>query len=147
LELTDRARYAVTAMLDVARHAEPITLAELARRQSLSHAYLGKLLLRLYAGGLLMRSVGSEHIFWLARAPADIALADIVSAVHDDPGGRRRRGAVRARRPDHRLAHYLWETLNQRILEFLAGISLADLLAQRPGRKPRLRAVPRPASD
>jgi len=132
-------------MLDVARHAEPITLAELARRQSLSHAYLGKLLLRLYAGGLLMRSVGSEHIFWLARAPADIALADIVSAVHEHPGGRR--GAVRAGRPDRRLAHYLWETLNQRILEFLAGISLADLLAQRPGRKPRLRAVPRPASD
>lgn len=140
-------------MLDVARHAEPLTLAELARRQSLPHAYLGKLLLRLCAGGLLMRSVGSEHIFWLARAPADIALADIVSAVHDRPGGRRRRGA--ARRPGHRLAHYLWETLNQRILEFLAGISLADLLARRrvlsmalrPVRKPRLRAVPRPASD
>lgn len=144
----------MTAMLDVARCAEPITLAELARRQSLSHAYLGKPLPRLCGRGLLVHGAGAE-VFWLARAPADIALADIISAVHDRTGRRWRRSGSKARRRDHRLGQYLWEALNQRILKFLAGISLADLLAQekmfsnmtRRARKQRLRAVPRPAGE
>lgn len=155
MELTNRTRYALTAMLDLARAAQPVPLSELARRQTISRAYLDKLLLRLSARGLVMRSAGPEHGFWLARPPAEIALADIVSAVHDRSDRRRRRGMVRSRRGDHRLGHYLWEALNQRILDFLAGISLADLMTrehvfgnmQRHVRKPRLRAISNPAGS
>ena len=42
MRLTTKGRYAVTAMLDVALHAdsEPTPLAEIAARQGISQAYL-----------------------------------------------------------------------------------------------------------
>ena len=45
MRLTTRGRYAVTAMLDLALHAkkEPISLAEISERQTISLSYLEQL--------------------------------------------------------------------------------------------------------
>ena len=49
MKLTTKGRYAVTAVLDLALHCEtgPVTLAEIAERQSLSISYLEQLFSKL----------------------------------------------------------------------------------------------------
>jgi Rrf2 family transcriptional regulator, iron-sulfur cluster assembly transcription factor len=58
MKLGTRARYAVMAMVDLARYgaAGPVPLAEIARRQEISLPYLEQLFARLRRGGLV-RSV------------------------------------------------------------------------------------------
>ncbi|MBA2490549.1 MAG: Rrf2 family transcriptional regulator [Gammaproteobacteria bacterium] len=154
MDMTNRTRYAIAAMLDLARAVQPVPLSELARQQAISRGYLDKLLARLCARGLLMRSAGVEHDFWLARPPAEIALAEIVAAVHARSDRCRRRNKARGWCATRRPGHYLWDALNQGVADFLAGISLADLLTREHvfgtlprARRPRLRAVPSPAVE
>ena len=49
MRLTSKGRYAVTAMIDLALHAEmkPVPLAEISERQSISLSYLEQLYSRL----------------------------------------------------------------------------------------------------
>ncbi len=150
--MTNRTRFAIAAMLDLARAPQPVSSSKLARQQAISRGYLDKLLARLCARGLLLRTAGAEHDFWLARAPAEIALADIVAAVHARNDRCRRRNKARGWCATRRPGHYLWDALNQGVADFLAGISLADLMTREHvfgalprASKPRLRAVPSPA--
>ena len=60
MRLTTRGRYAVTAVLDLALHAEdgPVTLADVAERQGISQAYLEQLFRRLKQDGLVIGARG-----------------------------------------------------------------------------------------
>ena len=55
MRLTSKGRYAVTAMLDVALHAElgPVPLADISERQGISLSYLEQLFARLRKNGLV----------------------------------------------------------------------------------------------
>ena len=55
MKLTTKGRYAVTAMLDLALHAEDevVTVADISRRQQISVAYLEQLFGRLRKHGLV----------------------------------------------------------------------------------------------
>ncbi|MGB5297185.1 MAG: Rrf2 family transcriptional regulator, partial [Thiogranum sp.] len=55
MKLTSKGRYAVTAMLDLALHAEngPVTLAAISERQGISLSYLEQLFTRLRKHGLV----------------------------------------------------------------------------------------------
>ena len=54
MKLGTRGRYAVTAMVDLARHSNgnPVSLAEIAERQQISLSYLEQLFAKLRRGGL-----------------------------------------------------------------------------------------------
>ncbi len=55
MRLTTKGRYAVTAMLDLALHArhEPVSLADISDRQSISVSYLEQLFAKLRKHGLV----------------------------------------------------------------------------------------------
>ncbi|MGZ8187939.1 MAG: Rrf2 family transcriptional regulator, partial [Methylosarcina sp.] len=55
MRLTTKGRYAVTAMLDLAFHSQkiPITLTEVATRQTISLSYLEQLFARLRRAGMV----------------------------------------------------------------------------------------------
>ena len=55
MKLTSKGRYAVTAMLDVALHANigPVALADISQRQEISLSYLEQLFARLRKNGLV----------------------------------------------------------------------------------------------
>jgi Rrf2 family iron-sulfur cluster assembly transcriptional regulator len=133
MRLTTKGRYAVTAMLDLALHAgdDPITLAEISSRQGISLAYLEQLFSRLRKRGLVNSARGPGGGYRLGRPPEEVSVADVISAV-DEAVDATRCGGLRNCQSEQRcLTHDLWEELSQEIRDFLAGISLGELVRRR----------------
>ena len=69
MRLTTKGRFAVTALLDMAIHAgeNPVSLTEIAERQSISVAYLEQLFGKLRRAGLVVSVRGPCGGYRLAR--------------------------------------------------------------------------------
>lgn len=148
MRLTTKGRFAVTAMLDLAMHeakgndARPVTLAGVSERQSISLSYLEQLFSRLRRKGLVTSIRGPGGGYKLARAFADISVSEIINAVDEQIDATQCGGHENCRDEGRCMTHDLWATLNSKILDYLDGISLADMVAsQQNGRK--IAIVPR----
>jgi Rrf2 family iron-sulfur cluster assembly transcriptional regulator len=135
MQLSTRGRYAVMAMTDLAGRGEarPVTLAEIAERQQISRPYLEQLFARLRRRGLVKSVRGPGGGYRLAKAAGELSVADVVMAV-DEPlratrcGG----GKVGCMHGGARcLTHDLWEETGRAIHDYLASVSLADVLSGR----------------
>lgn len=138
MKLTTKGRYAVTAMLDLALHYDQgaVTLADIAKRQGISLSYLEQLFAKLRRNGLVDSVRGPGGGYNLASDPAEISVADIVVAINENIDARRCGGHANCDGDERCLTHELWESLSDRISDFLSGISLADLVS-----KPNVQAV------
>jgi Rrf2 family iron-sulfur cluster assembly transcriptional regulator len=147
MRLSTKGRYAVMAMTDLARNGQgrAVSLAEIAGRQEISLSYLEQLFARLRRAGLVKSVRGPGGGYKLARASAETWIADIVLAV-DEP--------IRATRCEGRgsprgcmiggercLTHDLWERLGEEIHQYLARVSLEDVVEKRAA------ATPSPSSE
>ena len=132
MKLTSKGRYAVTAMLDVTIHAAygPVSLADISERQAISLSYLEQLFSKLRKNGLVISIRGPGGGYRLGRCSAQIAVADIVSAVNESVDATKCQGKGNCQGGEQCLTHSLWEGLSQRIEDFLQGISLAELVAK-----------------
>src|SRR6476661_5231106 len=83
MRMSTRGDYAARALLSLALHGtdRPTSVKEIAERTHLPQPYLEQILLSVKGAGLVRskRGVGGGYV--LARPPAEITLADIVSAV------------------------------------------------------------------
>jgi len=133
MQLSTKGRYAVMAMADLAGHSgRPVSLAEIAERQQLSLSYLEQLFARLRRRGLVISARGPGGGYRLARTAEQTTIADVVTAV-DEPLRATRcagRGAARGCMPTGArcLTHDLWEETGQRIFDYFASVSLADVI-------------------
>jgi len=139
MRLSTKGRYAVMAMADLARRQdEPcraVALAEIATRQEISLSYLEQLFARLRRKGLVQSARGPGGGYRLARAAAETSIAEIVLAV-DEPLHATRcaaKGKGCMLKGERCLTHDLWEDLGHRIEDYLASVSLADVLNGRLG--------------
>ena len=130
MKLTTKGRYAVTAMLDLAIHADsgPITLADVASRQHISLSYLEQLFARLRRNSLVSSVRGPGGGYMLGRDANEISVADVITAVDEHVDTTRCGGAHDCQRERPCLTHDLWEDLSARIYEYLGSISLRDLI-------------------
>ncbi len=130
MKLTTKGRYAVTAMLDLAIHADsgPITLADVASRQHISLSYLEQLFARLRRQSLVSSVRGPGGGYMLGRDAREISVADVITAVDEHVDTTRCGGAHDCQRKRPCLTHDLWEDLSSRIYEYLGSISLQDLI-------------------
>ena len=136
MKLGTRARYAVMAMVDLARYGDggPVSLAEIARRQEISLPYLEQLFAKLRRGGLVQSVRGPGGGYLLAHDRNDTRIADIILAVDEplravrcNPGE-----AVGCRGDRGRcLTHDLWEELGRQIHLYLSSVSLGDVCERR----------------
>jgi Rrf2 family protein len=137
MELTTRGRYAVMAMADLAKHGQnaAIPLSAVAERQHLSVAYLEQIFLKLRRAGLVDSERGRAGGYRLARAAAEIMVADVMSAVEEETRMTRCRGEeAHGCIGEHRcLTHGLWDALGEHIHDFLSRVSLDDVLSDRVG--------------
>ena len=133
MKLTSKGRYAVTAMLDVAIHAEtgPVSLADISERQGISLSYLEQLFSRLRKHGLVNSIRGPGGGYRLGKCSTQIYVADVISAVDESINATRCGGKADCQSGNQCLTHSLWTDLSNRIEEFLQGISLAELVEQR----------------
>ncbi len=83
MRLSTKARYAVTAMVDVAMEegGGPVSLATIAARQELPLAYLEQLFGKLRKAGLVKSCRGAAGGYILAHKSADLSILDIIAAV------------------------------------------------------------------
>jgi Rrf2 family transcriptional regulator, iron-sulfur cluster assembly transcription factor len=136
MRLTTKGRFAVTAMLDVALQAQggPVTLSNIAERQKISLSYLEQLFAKLRRAQLVESVRGPGGGYYLARLPEDTSVADIIVAVEEQMDSRQCEGKENCRGEGASkrrcMTHDLWESLNENVLQFLSGVSLADLVQQ-----------------
>jgi Rrf2 family iron-sulfur cluster assembly transcriptional regulator len=139
MRLSTKGRYAVMAMADLARRQQDaeraVALADIAARQEISLSYLEQLFARLRRQGLVISARGPGGGYRLARTAGETTIAEIVHAV-DEPL-RATRCASRTKgcmaRGERCLTHGLWEDLGHRIEDFLASVSLDDVVRGRVG--------------
>ena len=136
MRLSAKGRYAVMAMVDLARHSNgsPISLAEIAGRQEISLCYLEQLFAKLRRGGLVKSVRGPGGGYLLAHDRDETRIADIVIAV-DEPmqAVRCTPGSAIGCRGDRSrcLTHDLWEELSNQIHLYLSSVSLGDVCEKR----------------
>jgi Rrf2 family transcriptional regulator, iron-sulfur cluster assembly transcription factor len=136
MHLSTKGRYAVMAMTDLAGRQEDraIALAEIAQRQEISLSYLEQLFSRLRRRGLVKSTRGPGGGYRLAKSAADTKIVDIVLAV-DEPlhatrcGGHAKLGCMS--KGERCLTHDLWAEMGRQVQDYLASVSLADVLAGR----------------
>jgi Rrf2 family iron-sulfur cluster assembly transcriptional regulator len=140
MELSTRGRYAVMAMTELAGRgdARAVSLAAIAEHQQISRPYLEQLFARLRRQGLVQSVRGPGGGYRLARPPEKLSVAEVVEAV-DEPlratrcaghGAGCMKGGARC------LTHDLWEQTGRHIRDYLAAVSLADVLAGRLSGSP-----------
>ncbi len=136
MKLSTKGRYAVMAMVDLARHSagKPVALGEIATRQEISLSYLEQLFGRLRRGGLVKSVRGPGGGYLLSRAMDDTRISDIILAV-DEPiqATRCKAGSSIGCQSDRSrcLTHDLWAELGNQIHLFLSGVSLLDVIEKR----------------
>ncbi|MDP1773263.1 MAG: Fe-S cluster assembly transcription factor [Methylobacter sp.] len=130
MRLTTKGRYAVTAMLDLAFHSQvkPVTLTEIAARQTISLSYLEQLFARLRRAGMVKGVRGPGGGYKLCRKAGEINIAEIIAAVDEPLDSTKCGGEGNCQKGDACLTHNLWMGLSKQIRTYLVGISLADLL-------------------
>ncbi len=133
MRLTTKGRYAVTAMLDLAIHADggPVSLADISGRQDISLSYLEQLFAKLRRSGLVLSVRGPGGGYRLSRSGQQIFVAEIVDAVNESVDATGCGGSTNCQQGEICLTHYLWCDLSDQIHNFLSSISLASLLERR----------------
>lgn len=139
MRLTTKGRFAVTAMLDIALNeadatgnVNPVTLADISERQEISLSYLEQLFSRLRRQGLVVSIRGPGGGYRLAKPHAEISVSAIIAAVDEQIDATQCGGKENCHGPEGRcMTHDLWASLNNKILEYLSGVSLADMVNMR----------------
>jgi Rrf2 family iron-sulfur cluster assembly transcriptional regulator len=137
VRLTTKGRYAVTAMLDLAFHQSqgPITLADIAQRQSISLSYLEQLFSRLRKSTLVNSVRGPGGGYVLGRLAEEIFIAEVITAVDEKVDTTRCGGSHNCQDNERCLTHDLWNDLSDQIYDYLSQISLGDLMERRGVRQ------------
>jgi len=132
MRLTTKGRYAVTALLDLAIHADqgPVNLADISRRQGISLSYLEQLFAKLRRSELVCSIRGPGGGYRLGRKPHAIRIAEVIDAVNESVDATKCHGKGNCQQGEICLTHHLWQDLSEQIHDFLGGISLADLIAR-----------------
>jgi len=136
VKLSTKGRYAVMAMVDLARQSTggPVALADIALRQDISLSYLEQLFGKLRKGSQVKSVRGPGGGYLLARDSEDMKISDIIMAV-DEPIQTTRctPGSPTGCRTDNSrcLTHDLWSELGNQIYLYLSSVSLADVVENR----------------
>ncbi|MDZ7867293.1 Rrf2 family transcriptional regulator [Acidovorax sp.] len=132
MRLTTRSKFAVVAMVDLASRSvgSPVALSALSERYEISVSYLEVLFSGLRQAGLVTSTRGPGGGYTLARGARDISVADIVLASEvGKPGGAGRLGDAMSTSQGAMTAD-LWAAFNHSVMEYLASVSVAELVSQ-----------------
>ena len=137
MRLTTKGRYAVTAMLDLAFHSQdkPVTLTEIAARQTISLSYLEQLFARLRKADIVRGVRGPGGGYQLSQSPGKISVAAIIEAVNEPIDSTKCGGEANCQYESMCLTHDLWTGLSEHIYSYLVDITLEDLLVKRDERR------------
>ena len=140
MRVTTWTEYSLIISLHLAKRggtgSGPVAARELADTEKLPADYVEQILLRLRRAGLVESVRGAKGGYLLARHPSTISVRDVMTASehqtfevncasHPVDAERCSPGSTCSIRP-------VWQALQQRVDDLLAGISLADLMKEEP---------------
>lgn len=140
MRVTTWTEYSLIISLHLAKRGRtgrgPVAARELADAEKLPADYVEQILLRLRRAGLVESVRGAKGGYLLARHPSTISVRDVMTASehqtfevncasHPVDAERCSPGSTCSIRP-------VWQALQQRVDDLLAGISLADLMKEEP---------------
>lgn len=129
--LTTKARYAVTAIIEIANSEEnmPISLISISQSQDISLSYLEQIFSYLRKAKIVEAIKGPKGGYVLAKNREEITISQIIKAIGEPIKMTRcsvenkscMNGKVKCK------THHLWQGLENRIYEYLDSISLHNL--------------------
>ena len=139
MKLTNKGRYAVMAMADLASNDNqgPISLTEISLRQNISLAYLEQIFIKLKNNKLVKSSRGASGGYILEKPASEIKLSNIIFAVDEEVKTlnckkQSKRGCNN--KSTKCITHNLWDQLDQHINGFFEKVKLQDLTKQNPNK-------------
>ena len=132
MKLTNKGRYAVMAMADLASNANngPISLSEISLRQNISLPYLEQIFIKLKDNKLVRSARGATGGYILEKPASEIRLSNIIYAVNEEVK------TLNCKKNSKRgcnnksykcITHNLWDQLDQHINGFFEKVKLQDL--------------------
>ena len=115
--------------------SRPVTLNTISERQDISLSYLEQLFSRLRKSGLVKSVRGPGGGYRVGLDPKAISVSDIIRAVDEQIDATQCGGNENCHDDRRCMTHDLWTSLNHKILEYLEGVTLAELVAAQKGDK------------
>jgi Rrf2 family transcriptional regulator, iron-sulfur cluster assembly transcription factor len=133
MKLTSRGRYAVMALIDLARFdgISPVSLRDISLRQGISLDYLEQIFFKLKKNEIVKSIRGTQGGYILSMKPNEIKLTNIFQAVDEKVK------TVQCKKESKKgcngkatkcVTHNLWDELEKHINGFFEKKSLEDLL-------------------
>jgi Rrf2 family transcriptional regulator, iron-sulfur cluster assembly transcription factor len=133
MKLTSKGRYAVMALIDIARfdNINPVSLRDISLRQGISLDYLEQIFSKLKKSQIVKSIRGTQGGYVLSKQPHEIKLTNIFNAVDEKVK------TVQCNKDSKRgcngkatkcVTHNLWDELENHINSFFQKKSLEDLL-------------------
>ena len=133
MKLTNKGKYAVMAMADLAQFKDkgPISLTDISLRQNISLAYLEQIFIKLKQENLVKGTRGSKGGYVLVSPPEEIKISNIISAVDEkiktlNCKKESKKGCNN--KSSKCITHNLWDQLDQHINSFFEKVKLQDLI-------------------
>jgi len=133
MKLTNKGRYAVMAMADLAKIncSKPISLSEISLRQGISISFLEQIFLKLKKNNLVHSLRGSSGGYLLSKSPSEIKLLSIIEAVDEKVktlGCKKESKKGCNGKLIKCITHNLWEDLEMLINNFFEKNTLKDII-------------------
>ena len=132
MKISTKGRYALRMMIDIAENQQNgyVALKDVAERQEISKKYLEQIALHLSQAGLLRAVRGFQGGYMLMRAPEEYSVGEILTIVEGSlcPVACLEHCPNLCERAENCKTLPLWEGLQRTIIDYLNGISLADIL-------------------
>ncbi len=137
MRITKFEEYGLRLVVRLAADGGQLTIRELAERERIPEATVAKVIARLRAAALVRASRGRNGGYALAEPASTITIARIVEAFEErlyDPGfcDRMAPGKESCSRASSCGLRPVWRGLTAVVGDFLAGITIADVLARSP---------------
>jgi len=133
MKLTNKGRYAVMAMADLAKinRSQPTSLSEISIRQGISISFLEQIFLKLKKNNLVHSSRGPSGGYLLSRSPNEIKLLNIIQAVDEKVktvGCKKESRKGCTGKSVKCITHNLWDDLENHINKFFEQNTLNDII-------------------
>ena len=133
MKLTSKGRYAVMALVDLARfdNINPVSLRDISLRQNISLDYLEQIFFKLKKNQIVKSIRGNQGGYVLSRHPNEIKLTNIFHALDEKVK------TVQCKKDSKKgcngrstkcITHNLWDELENHINSFFEQKSLKDLV-------------------
>ena len=133
MKLTSKSRYAVMALVDLARfdNINPVSLRDISLRQNISLDYLEQIFFKLKKNQIVKSVRGNQGGYVLSKKPNDIKLTNIFHALDEKVK------TVQCKKDSKKgcngrstkcITHNLWDELENHINSFFEQKSLKDLV-------------------